>query len=206
MPVPSVSWETAQWRLTVKAQAAEDGEVRISYRLENRTERPLDAHLLVVVRPFQVTPPVAAFPQCRRRQPDSRPRMGREGAARERCAQCGRGARRERCAQREPTADVTADAGARFGAMSFDDGFVASRLSSGALAGAAAVHDDFGFATGAFEFDLGLQPGASAEQHLGAGPPRDARPAAVPRSTGKRRCAPTNGRAGAGRAKPSRRR
>ena len=37
-----------------------------------------------------------------------------------------------------------------------------------------------GFATGAFEFDLGLQPGASAERTLGAGPPRDARPAAVP--------------------------
>ncbi len=35
---------------------------------------------------------VAAVPQCRGRQPDSRPRMGREGAARERCAQCGRDA------------------------------------------------------------------------------------------------------------------
>jgi hypothetical protein len=162
VPVPSVSWETAQWRLTVTAQAAEDGEVRVGYRLENRTERPLDAQLLVVVRPFQVTPP---WQQFRNVGGVSRIHdLVWDGKVLRVNAALG----------------VTADAGARFGAMSFDDGFVASRLSSGASAGAAAAHDDFGFATGAFEFDLGLAPGASVERTLGAGPPRDARSAGAP--------------------------
>lgn len=162
VPVPSVSWQTARWRLTVKAQAAEDGEVRVTYRLENLAELPLDAHLLVLVRPFQVTPPWQKFRNVggvsRIRDLDWDGKVLRVNSALE----------------------VTADAAARFGAMSFDDGFVPARLCAGTLADAAAAHDDSGFATGAFDFDLGLEPGAFAERTLNAGPRRDARSAGVP--------------------------
>ena len=57
LPVPSAIWETAAWRLRVQGEATESGLVRLRYRLENRSDRSLSARLLVLVRPFQVTPP-----------------------------------------------------------------------------------------------------------------------------------------------------
>jgi hypothetical protein len=162
VPVPSVRWETEQWSLTMKAQTAVDGEVRVSYRLENRTDDPLKAALFVVVRPFQVTPPWQSF-----RDVGGVSRiydLAWDGAL----------------LRVNATLDVRANAGARFGAMSFDDGFVASRLESGVSSMTAETHDVFGFATGAFEFDLALEAGASCQRTLRAGPRGEVRPMAAP--------------------------
>jgi hypothetical protein len=163
VPIPSVLWETGQWRLTVKAQAAEDGEVRVGYRLENRTDRPLDAALFVVVRPFQVTPPWQSFRNV-------------GGVSRIHDLVWKGGLLRVNAA----LAVGSDDEGVRFGALSFDDGFVASRLSAGAWADAGEVHDEFGFATGAFEFDLAVEPGGSCQRTLSAGPRGEARPSGIP--------------------------
>jgi hypothetical protein len=163
VPIPSVLWETGQWRLTVKAQAAEDGEVRVGYRLENRTDRPLEAALFVVVRPFQVTPPWQSFRNV-------------GGVSRIHDLAWKGGVLRVNAA----LVVGSGDEGVRFGALSFDDGFVASRLSAGAWAGAGEVHDEFGFATGAFEFDLAAEPGGSCQRTLSAGPRGEARPSGVP--------------------------
>ena len=57
MPVPSAIWETADWRLRVQAEATPSGLIRVRYRLENLSDQALSARLLVLVRPFQVTPP-----------------------------------------------------------------------------------------------------------------------------------------------------
>ena len=81
VPVPSILWETAQWRLTVSGHAAEDGEVRVSYRLDNKSERPLDAALFVVVRPVPGHAALAELSRGGRREPNSRPRVGRGNAA-----------------------------------------------------------------------------------------------------------------------------
>jgi hypothetical protein len=61
MPVPSVIWETAEWRLRIQAEMALRGASRVRYRLENRTQERLAAKLFVLVRPFQVTPPWQSF-------------------------------------------------------------------------------------------------------------------------------------------------
>ena len=62
MPVPSVIWETAEWRLRIQAETAlRSGASRVRYRLENLTHEPLAAKLFVLVRPFQVTPPWQSF-------------------------------------------------------------------------------------------------------------------------------------------------
>ncbi len=157
VPVPSVVWETGQWRLTVTAQSTADGELRVGYRLENRTDAPLQASLFVVVRPFQVTPPWQSF-----RNVGGVSRIHdlvwREGTLRV-----------------NANLEVKPDAGAGFGASTFDDGFLVPRLGAGALPAAAEVHDEFGFATGAFEFDLALAPGASIQRNLTAGPAAEAR-------------------------------
>src|SRR5262249_10903913 len=57
MPVPSAIWETADWRLRVRAEATPHRMIRVGYQLENLLDRPLTARLDVLVRPFQVTPP-----------------------------------------------------------------------------------------------------------------------------------------------------
>src|SRR5262249_14133263 len=57
LPVPSSTWESAEWRLGVHAEATTSGVVRLRYRLENMLDRAVTARLVVLVRPFQVTPP-----------------------------------------------------------------------------------------------------------------------------------------------------
>ena len=61
MPVPSVIWETAEWRLRIQAQGTASGACRVRYRFENLADRAMTARLFVLVRPFQVTPPWQNF-------------------------------------------------------------------------------------------------------------------------------------------------
>lgn len=61
MPVPSVIWETGEWRLRIQAEAMRSGATQLRYRFENLGDEPLEARLFVVVRPFQVTPPWQSF-------------------------------------------------------------------------------------------------------------------------------------------------
>ena len=140
--VPSVIWETDDWRLGIQAEATPGGVSRVRYHLENRTGRQLFARLYVLVRPFQVTPPWQSF-------------RGLGGVS-----------LIHDLAWRDaallvngttlivPASGAGAIAAARFGALSFDQGLMAARLASGALPAAAQIHDPFGFATGAIEFEL----------------------------------------------------
>ena len=162
LPVPSVRWETGEWHLTVTAQAAEDGDVRITYRLQNLTDRPLPVSLFVVVRPFQVTPPWQSFRNV-------------GGVSRISALAWTDGVLRV-----NESLEVTPGPGARFGAMSFDDGLIASRLASGALPAADSARDAFGFASGALGFDFALEPGASEERTLSAGARHEAGSAPAP--------------------------
>jgi hypothetical protein len=151
-PVPSVSWEADGWSLTVKGEATQDGDVCISYGLENRSGNSLEACLFILVRPFQVTPPWQSYRS-----------LG--GVSRIHDLQW-----EDQELLVNSALAVRTEPGARFGALAFDDGFVAARLNSGALHANGSMHDEFGFATGAFEFDLSLTAGASALRTLRAGP------------------------------------
>lgn len=140
-PVPSVIWETADWRLRVQAQATVSGAARVSYRYENLSNRPLSARLFVLLRPFQVTPPWQSF-------------RGLGGVSlihdlewRD-AAVCVNGA------SLVVPADALANEAPRFAALRFDEGFMADYLAAGALPAPVQTHDDFGFATGALQFDL----------------------------------------------------
>src|SRR5208337_3160504 len=53
---------------------------------------------------------------------------------------------------------------AGFGAMIFDDGFIASDLLAGRLPGNREAHDPFGFATGALDFELSPQAHRTCER------------------------------------------
>jgi hypothetical protein len=150
MPVPAVIWETAEWRLRIRAEATQSGVPRLQYRFENLTDRPLSGRLFLLLRPFQVTPPWQSF-----RNLGGVSRIydlaWRDGAV---------------CINDSslivPASGTGTVACSGFGALRFDDGFMASYLESGALPPSAAIHDPFGFAAGALRFELSVEAHQSA--------------------------------------------
>ncbi len=149
MPVPSVIWETAGWRLRIRAEATLSGAARVRYRFENLGARRLAARLFVLIRPFQVTPPWQSFRSLGGVSP-IRDLVWRDGAV--------------RVNETLLIAPMTEATG--FGAMCFDDGFIAAHLLRGTLPENTQVNDRFGFASGALGFELSLQAGESGERAL----------------------------------------
>ena len=151
MPVPSVIWETAAWRLRISAEAAWGGVSRVRYRFENRGDKRLAARLFVLVRPFQVTPPWQSF-----RNLGGVSRVSdlewRDGAVHV-------NADYSIAPLRAPEAAEPAG----FGALRFDEGFMPAILAAGVLPAGTQTHDPFGFATGALEFALSPEAGRTSE-------------------------------------------
>ncbi|MDP9082537.1 MAG: discoidin domain-containing protein [Pseudomonadota bacterium] len=139
LPVPSVIWESKDWRLRIQAEETVSGVLRVRYRCENLTPQALSARLFVLVRPFQVTPPWQSFRQ-----------MG--GVSRIRDLEFRDGAVRVN----ENTLLRAVPAPQGFGALGFDDGFLGSHLSTGKLPPKTRANDRLGFASGALEFDWAL--------------------------------------------------
>jgi len=165
MPVPSVIWEAAEWRLLCQAEATASGVSRVRYRFENLADRQVSARLFVLVRPFQVTPPWQSF---RNLGGVSRVQdlAWRDGAVRV-----------NDTALIVPAIGAGTIAPLGFGALRFDAGFMAAYLASGTLPADAQTHDSFGFATGALGFELSPQAHQTAELEL------NCMPAAAVRST-----------------------
>jgi hypothetical protein len=148
MPVPSVRWRTGGWCLCIQGEASVDGMVRVKYRIENLSGRPLQGRLLVLLRPFQVTPPWQAFRQLGGIAP-----MGElqwcDGAV-----------------LVNGTTRLVPMGPATFGAQSFDEGCIAACLATGHLPGRSLVQDVSGWASAVLAFELSLAPGAVAEHAL----------------------------------------
>ena len=148
LPVPSAIWETAEWCLCVQGEATEAGLVRLRYRLENRADRRLSTRLLVLVRPFQVTPPWQSVGK-----------IGGVSLIHDVAWEDGE------LRINETTAVVPASPPSGVAAMSFDEGFVALHLvKAGHQPTETRVHDALGLASGALAFDLALESGATAER------------------------------------------
>ncbi len=146
LPVPSVFWEAADWRLGIEAETTQSGVLRVRYRFENRCERALSARLFVLVRPYQVTPPWQSF-------------RGLGGTSRIADVAWRDGA----VYVNETLAVVPWAAPLGFGALAFDDGFMASHLATGSLPAAQHVHDEFGYITAALAFDASCGPHGSSD-------------------------------------------
>jgi hypothetical protein len=149
MPVPSSIWETQDWRLSIQAECSAGGELRLTYRFENRTARGLRARLLLLLRPFQVTPPWQHF--------------GDFGGV----SRIHDLVWRERALHiNDSTLIVPLTEPTGFGAMSFDEGCIVSLLQSGQLPMSTELHDPFGFAAGALAFELSTPPHETCERAL----------------------------------------
>jgi hypothetical protein len=158
MPVPSVIWQAGDWRLRVQAETTPSGVPRVRYRFENLSDRQRSARLFVLVRPFQVTPPWQSF---RNLGGVSKVHdlAWRDGAV---------------CVDETTLIMPAIEAGAGkftgFGALRFDDGFMAAHLASGALPARTEAHDAFGFATGALGFELSPPAHQTVDIVLGCTP------------------------------------
>ena len=151
LPVPSVVWESAEWRLTILAQATSSGATRVHYCLENLTPHRRSARLFVLLRPFQVTPPWQSFRK-----------LGGMSPIYEFESQDGE-ILVNRTTRLVTQSTSQAHSRPRFGALGFSDGFMPEILSSGDLPETTQVADPSGFATGAICFDLELGPHQSLE-------------------------------------------
>lgn len=148
LPVPSAIWEADAWRLRVQGEATKRGVVRVRYRLENCTDRALSARLLLLVRPFQVTPPWQSVG-----------RIGGVSPINDVAWDAGV------LRVNETSSIVPASAPSGLAATTFDEGFVARGLTEGGCAPAhTRVHDALGLASAALAFDLALDARATAER------------------------------------------
>ncbi|HTV96629.1 MAG TPA: discoidin domain-containing protein [Steroidobacteraceae bacterium] len=157
MPVPRTVWSDEGWQLVIEAESTVNGILRVRYRFHNRSAQPLAARLFILVRPFQVTPPWQHF---RNAGGVSRLRhlVWRDGIL-----------RADDTARIAPSSAPTG-----FAAFAFDEGPIAWYLTAAGLPPRAEVHDEFGFASAAFEFALTVSAGESAERGLECSAP-DAR-------------------------------
>ena len=162
MPVPSVIWETLDWRLRVRAEATAAGELRVQYHFENLSVRRLSGRLYVLLRPFQVTPPWQGFRHLGGMSPIKH-MSWQDGAV----------------AVDESMVITPLTEAVGFGALGFDDGFIAAHLTSGVLPRDTEVQDPSGFATGALEFEVSTAPQESRQHVVHCRLATDAPPATV---------------------------
>ena len=147
LPLPSSTWESADWRLCVRAEATPSGVLRVRYRLENLSEQSLSARLLVLVRPFQVTPPWQSVGN-----------LG--GVSRIHDLTWSTGALRVN----DSALIVPATEPSGYKATTFDQGFIVPHLFASDRATDTQTHDSSGLASGSFWFELALQPHAGDER------------------------------------------
>jgi hypothetical protein len=137
LPVPSVTWETEEWRLHLKAETTTSGAVRVRYGFENLTPEAMKAELFVLVRPFQVTPPWQSFGK-----------LGGVSRIHELAWQTGA------LHVNSTLRIVPSSAPVALVATSFAEGCIAGQLDARRALEAARVTDPFGFAQAALCFEL----------------------------------------------------
>ena len=149
LPIPTVWWKGDDVGLEVAPVATGApgaSTIWIRYRVTNRAGERRDVVLDLALRPFQVLPPWQSLNVI-------------GGATR---------VRRIAYADRTATVDdrrrvVSLTPPDRFGATTFEDDLVANYLRHGRVPQHAQVEDPFGYASGAFEYRLSLDAGASAD-------------------------------------------
>ena len=146
MPIPSVIWETLDWRLRIRAEATASGELRLHYHFENLSVRRLSGRLFLLLRPFQVTPPWQSFRQVGGMSPIKH-LVWRDNAVVVDASMVI-----------TPLTDLMG-----FGALGFDDGLIAGCLMAGNMPRDTEIDDPSGFASGALEFDVSTTPQESRE-------------------------------------------
>ena len=158
LPIPGVVWQGEGWRLHITAFA--DGtpdrpRFALRYRLENSGEAPLEAELVLAMRPFQVNGPRQFLNLAGGVSPIHALDWDGEGLA-----------------ANDETGVRPLDAPARVELRPFDAGSELFVPAEGNGASPVTLDDPVGFASGALAFALSVPPGESREVGLVAAPDR----------------------------------
>ena len=149
LPIPSVAWTRPGLAMTVTAFAGGEPGASVlyaTYVVRNTTESPLTVRLFLAVRPFQVSPPWQALNMI-------------GGAAPVRDLELDGHTVRVN-GEHEIVGLVPPD---RFGAVAFEQGAISEHLRSGQVPSETWVHDPFGYASGALEYVLEIEPKGERE-------------------------------------------
>jgi hypothetical protein len=146
-PIPSVTWRTDDWSLTITGFGVRDS-LGLRYRLENTGTHQIDPTLVLAVRPFQVDPPWQSLNIAGGPTP---------------------------VGMLDPLALHPSERPTAVGATTFADGDITEYLWRGTLPRDSVVRDPDGYASGAMTFALHLAPGQAHEVYLGSRRLDDAR-------------------------------
>ena len=147
LPLPSVTWRHADWRLEVSAFATgtrERSRLVARYRLANASTQPLSLELVLALRPFQVNPPAQFL--------NVEGGVSTIGAIDWDGKALAVDGRRRVYPMRAPD---------RVAMAPFDAGSVVQWLTAGNLPVANEVRDPFGYASAALVYDITLAPAAA---------------------------------------------
>ena len=152
LPIPSSAWRTGGeiLRTTAFATGHTDAAVLyIRYRVENTSAASKQLSFFAAIRPFQVTPTWQNWHA-----------FGGVSTIRE----LAYGADGIRVNRHKRVISLTPPK--QFGASTFAQGAITEYLKTGALPPQTEVSDDFGYASGALQYDLSLAPGGAQEIYL----------------------------------------
>lgn len=149
LPIPTVTWRHERFTLEIEPLAHRDGDfsaLYVRYRLTNTLHARRDPLLFLAIRPFQVLPPWQSLNMV-------------GGATRVRTLRLD-----------EQTVVVNGERRVvsltppdRFGAATFEQDLMSSYLERGSVPQTESIVDGFGYASGALEYRLPLEPGAFAD-------------------------------------------
>lgn len=152
LPIPSSVWRLRGLTLATTAFATgelDDAVLYVRYRLENTGAESRQARFFAAIRPFQVTPPWQSF--------------GKIGGASP--------IRKLACERSVAWIDgnkavIPLSQPSAFGAAAFEQGHITDYLQAGRLPGQTQAEDGFGYASGAWRYDLELPPGNRRDIYL----------------------------------------
>jgi hypothetical protein len=154
LPIPTVTWTRGDLSLKVTVFASGSrgrSELRASYAVRNRSDQSKRVRLYLALRPFQVNPPTQFLNH-----------PGGVSSIRE-IVWDGRAA----IVNGKRTV-IPGTAPAAFGAATFDGGEISEHLRQGKLPPAVRVTDPFGYASGAFAWELDVPAGGERVVELKA--------------------------------------
>jgi hypothetical protein len=152
LPIPTVTWQAHGLRLAVTALAAGsagDSMLYLRYHLQNTTDKTRQGNLYLAVRPFQVNPPWQSLNMSGGVSQIQELNYADYGVVVD--------------ASKTITSLSPAE---RFGAAKFEQGSITDYLRDNELPGERAITDDFGYASGALQYDFDLAPGESRDVFL----------------------------------------
>jgi len=150
LPIPSVTWRVDGVSLAITALAsgpAGSSTLYARYRVQNETDARNDVLLFLALRPFQVLPPWQSLNAVGGVTPIRTLASSEPGVA------VVNGDR--------PVTSLTPPE--RFGAATFEEDLVGTYLEHGRVPTRADTSDPFGYAAGAFEYRLALEPREHAD-------------------------------------------